>query len=114
MREPITPDGMLEVRCCCVPEKLLGYLPNQLGDWGVFPLKGVADWVPSERLSLWDSDKQIRIPIARFRPHPTRGSPDRYAYKAEGITLDELKKVVGFVPLRIRVDSVSTKRSRRD
>ncbi len=82
----------LEVRCCCQPKKLLGTLPVpdrvQPGQCIVFPrLQHSADSNPRDR---------IMLPVATFWQ---RHKGYRLALKAEGVTLDVLRTVIGFEEL---------------
>ena len=77
----------LEVRCCCQPKKLLGTLP--VPDHGLVfpPLQHSADSNPRDR---------VMLPVATFWQ---RHKGYRLALKAEGVTLDVLRTVIGFEEL---------------
>lgn len=75
----------LEVRCCCDASKLLGTLPAPSGDaWEkVFA-------VPSS--TLFGS---LSLPIGQYRPS-VDGDWVR-AYKADGVSIETLRKIPGFI-----------------
>lgn len=79
----------LEVRCCCQPKKLLGTLPVpdrvQHGQCIVFPRL--------QRLAGSNSLDRVMLPVATFWQ---RHKGYCLALKAEGVTLEVLRTLVGF------------------
>jgi len=72
-----------EVRCCCIPERLLGWLdvPEDA--------RREVSFAQFEDGYL----KAVTLPIEMLS---TPGRPGYWAIKAEGMTIDELRKIPGF------------------
>lgn len=107
---------LMEVRCCCRPAKLLGYLPEpSSGNFWVFPLRydvrtfglgesavDVRELDPSVKLEVHYFDRRaVDMPpelaaAARVAPLKAKGRSG-FAYKAEGMTLEELRRIPGFM-----------------
>lgn len=89
-----------EVRCCCQPEKLLGWVDAPEGASHV----RLVELSPAPRFAVGDhrdpapvpNPPAIELPIATMY-HALDNFPTR-AVKAEGWTKEELKKFCGFVP----------------
>jgi hypothetical protein len=81
---------MLEVRCCCEPEKLLGYLTAD-SDWQSVRYYD-PDYQRSYKKDSIEMPKIFSLPIRTFY---NRG---RYyqAIDAHGITIEQLRKIPGF------------------
>lgn len=87
----------LEVRCCCQPTKLLGWL--EIGNY--LPHHPLPRFIRFPALSSMRrsalSFPYIELPIEMFHTamdeEPMREYP---AIKAEGVTLDQLKTLHGF------------------
>jgi hypothetical protein len=86
----------LEVRCCCQPEKLLGWIDAQPNRECVKLLKLAPLRWPWEMIeTTQDTVEMIVLPIVRF----VNESGYKYlAIKAEGRTMDELKQYRSFIP----------------
>jgi hypothetical protein len=97
----------LYVRCCCQPQKILGTLPAPRNDGPsvTFAYAELTETGPATRF--------VSLPLATFMEAPILSdealislSPEAQrsmihrerAYKAEGMTIDELKKIPVFVP----------------
>lgn len=82
----------LEVRCCCQPQKLRGWLdvPEHAvknGGVAVFPLRTP----PNAR---WDAPfETVRLEVARM----VKGTKDWLAVKSEDLPLETLRRIHGFV-----------------
>lgn len=85
-----------EVRCCCcAPRKLLGWLdaPEGVNSWQ-WALLQPAPW---NRVTQLD---QVMIPINRIKLPITLisfGDLRYFAIKAEGVEIETLRTIVGFV-----------------
>lgn len=78
-----------EVRCCCTPRKLLGWLevPTLDADRVVFWLRFAMD--------RWeDPPRRIELPIAEFIDERKER---RRAIKAEGVPIELLRRIPGFI-----------------
>lgn len=83
-----------EVRCCCIPQKLLGYLhaPNNVSEWR-WAVKQSMPWTRILHADQMTTPiTHIKLPIALIylgeRCYP--------AIKAEGVEIDTLRNIVGF------------------
>lgn len=91
---------MMEVRCCCQPKKLMGYLPvdseTLRGDKNqrVFQKKSVLrqEWLRGGNVLLTTYDT-VTLPIAQI---VLEDGSSHFAIKAEGMKLEELRELVGF------------------
>jgi len=90
----------MEVRCCCQPKKLLGTVevPNgtKANDLLVFPLMTMMDvhWgAPYESPEVGVSLDTLRLQCKTFVPQGRSGYP---AVKAEGVSLDTLRRIPSF------------------
>lgn len=86
---------MLEVRCCCQPQKLLGHIDVSDSEfWHKrvrrVKLRPVSDFVASSPDDVFADI--ISLPIQQF----TQGKNMRYAVKAEGYSAEDLRNVQGF------------------
>lgn len=96
----------LNVRCCCQPQKILGTLPAPANDAPVKLFLQHQDQIGLSR-------RYVSLPIAVFAEVPCLTdealddlSPEvlrsmvyrERAYKAEGMTIEQLKQIPGFVP----------------
>lgn len=97
---------ILEVRCCCVPEKLLGWLPvsdlqYEAGVMLDFVLRTpmqISAFVESST-PVQDDLQLLRLPIA-WMNHPQRG---RFlAIKSEETPIEKLRLIPGFRERRRR------------
>lgn len=82
---------VLEVRCCCQPRKVLGWLEvpehrAQAGERASFPL--TATWRPG-RVLLPES---VTLPVATVMEYGHAWP----ALKAEGVTIERLRRIQGF------------------
>ncbi len=90
--------GELEVRCCCQPQKLLGFITVEPG--ATFVQRALIVDPPSGFASMFSvapvaCEKQVRLPVQEIYTDTGR----RYrAVKAEGVSLDVLLRVPGFRP----------------
>lgn len=80
--------GMIEVRCCCRPQKLLGWVPV------AYTSNGVA------RMRLSSSDAILELPVQAYHSPDTRSETftfiTRLAVKSEETPLEVLRLVRGF------------------
>lgn len=87
------PDGqapahLIEVRCCCQPQKLLGWMPKVSG-----PVITLLGKVKMSRYGI--EQVTYALPVVRI----THSLGDSYlAIKAEGMTIEQLKKYPFFIP----------------
>lgn len=92
----------LEVRCCCNPEKLLGYLPvvrRSIG-YANFQKKTnylfFKDWADVDSINL----ETVTFPIDKITFSKNRNgeiiSETKLAIKAEGMELEDLRNISGF------------------
>lgn len=84
-----------EVRCCCTPQKLLGWLeaPEGVREWN-WPLSEPMPW---NRITQLD---QMTLPVNRISLPiaPIFINGRQYlAVKAEGVEIETLRNVVGFI-----------------
>jgi len=83
---------MMEVRCCCQPEKLLGYLPAD-------PSYHNASWIKRFEYSATAVQTEtigynrVTLPIETI---DIPGKPLHRAIKAEGMTIKDLEKLSGW------------------
>jgi hypothetical protein len=85
-----------EVRCCCQPKKLLGWLdiPAVSGNSVVLALSSTCTWDPAAAdITVGDAVRTVTLPIATIAV-PGRGS--YRAIKAEGVSMEVLRQVRGF------------------
>lgn len=88
-----------EVRCCCRPEKLLGWLPAPEGArecrWAIVDesIRNVVIGPREAVAAIAVPVRQLRLPIMRVTPF-SGASYD--AIKAEGVTIEELRQLHGF------------------
>jgi hypothetical protein len=97
---------LMEVRCCCRPEKLLGYLPA--------PHDGQTHGIFAARLTLQPRDpmqpiaalvdfEQVRMDVLPFAMPDSDSmlTPPSWrtsmAYRADGVDLDTLLRIPGFM-----------------
>jgi len=110
------PDRHLEVRCCCQPRKLLGWLPVPIG---VQPGPGVEVMFtveqPRVELEGLRFDERVRVrhipgrrvtlPMAEWR----EGSePRRLAFKSEETPVEDLRRIPGFSEHDVKNSGVIT------
>lgn len=88
---------LLEVRCCCKPQKLLGWLPKP-DCWTGASIR----LRPVSSTSVLDSHHEeyritqtIVLPVTRISHS---GIPSYLAIKAEGMELTDLIQISGFIP----------------
>lgn len=86
----------LEVRCCCQPNKLLGWL--EIGNFlPHHPLPRTVRFPKLSSMQRTESFTYIELPIVMFHTAmdeiPMREYP---ALKAEGMTVEQLKTLQGF------------------
>jgi hypothetical protein len=82
----------LEVRCCCQPRKVLGWLEvpeHQVREGNSVRFTIPPTWRP-ERVLLADT---IALPVATI----TEYGRDWLAFKAEGAPVERLRKLPGFM-----------------
>jgi hypothetical protein len=109
----VRPSRWLEVRCCCQPQLLLGWLP--VPDACELRVGEVCRYVAHERLHRWPvrdgqlSIEQVRRSTAEVVAFeirewhgpdlPVAGGPwsTRLALRAEGVELDTLRRIRVFV-----------------
>ena len=88
----------LEVRCCCQPHKLLGYLPVNdyilKRGYAVWPIRSCS-YLSAVKDAITEDTKfeVITLPIETIRYQ----GRSYQAYKAEGKTVEELSRISGFV-----------------
>ena len=90
----------LEVRCCCVPNKLLGWLdwPERAGEVWRFNLLSEIPKMPIEEMPIEIPNETVILTVARYQ-EPVTGR--RYlAIKSEDVPLERLRKIPGFVENR--------------
>jgi hypothetical protein len=105
----------VEVRCCCTPNKVLGYLPVpgalEVGKRVVFVLDTARSdaWVLGLRLEVPETFPTITFEVARWSESRIRELPaigvvgfelertGGLALKHENVTLEELRRIDGFV-----------------
>jgi len=96
----------LEVRCCCQPQKLLGWLPApddvQIGQVIRFQVRP-ARWVFARKSSVPDATPQyepvdtIALPVASLGAGYLNGEPiTRLAFKSEETPIERLRLIPGF------------------
>jgi hypothetical protein len=82
---------MMEVRCCCAPKKLLGYLPvpddTTVGQARTFPFKR-----PVTIQECAVEKTRVTLLVWWFEDRGDR----HLALRGEGLTLEQLRNVVGF------------------
>lgn len=88
----------MEVRCCCVPQKLMGWLhwPNRAQTVMNFTLLNRVPFAPDERAAPLNSRTEfVTLKISHYY-YPESG---RYheAIKAEGVPIEKLRRIRGFV-----------------
>lgn len=84
---------MMEVRCCCRPQKLLGWLPVAEGQRQVQylvrePMRVNINATEEQRTRL------ITLPVAEF--HPAAGGAPYFALKSEETPLEDLRLLPSF------------------
>ncbi|HEV8474576.1 MAG TPA: hypothetical protein VGR82_17495 [Methylomirabilota bacterium] len=109
------PDRVLEVRCCCQPRRLLGWLPVPSNVQHPRPGVEVTFLVDQARVELEsfspfsrghaafdDLPRRVRhIPARRVTLRMAEWGDGeletRLAYKSEETSLEDLRKIVGFI-----------------
>lgn len=81
MSEPICPDGMMEVRCCCVPKKLLGWLP------------ALTKGAPIFRFCTYPDYRIIELTVATI---VMEDRTSHRAYKSDETPLEVLRTIRGW------------------
>lgn len=91
----------LEVRCCCTPRKLLGWIDvpdRSLAPYIRFcplPAPSVADFVRAE--NVMRSGDVVTLSVAQYEYAPDRRTTRPYfALKAEGVPIETLRLLRGF------------------
>lgn len=89
---------MVEVRCCCQPKKLLGYVevPEDAvrsGNTYMFPVRAVVEHlIPNDSLAVIKTEV-VNLPIAELFTNGGR----RLAFKSEETPIETLRRIPGFV-----------------
>lgn len=99
----------MEVRCCCTPNKLLGTLPvaDAVFRGGVnsvdFILVGVPRLgLPSSMITMEIAEWQCHVSVDEYLAdslfsRPTRVAESGAALKHEGVTIETLRRIPGFI-----------------
>lgn len=93
----------LEVRCCCQPQKLLGWLivPDHVRDGSVVSfVVSPAHWVREtlDSAPSFQPADRIDLPVATFGTYTQDGAPvRRRALKSEEIPIARLRRIPGFI-----------------
>lgn len=101
--------GLLDVRCCCQPQKLLGWLPAPEGGRSRrfvlrSPYPSGQRWTDGAEEPTAIPINEVRLDVCEFFDAPKNGDGSRppwrdtqEAYKAEGVPLETLRLIPGFI-----------------
>lgn len=90
-------NGYLEIRCCCRPDKLIGYLPDDgtpVGGRRTFAV-GQLHLVMCAPDAERPKFNTIRLSVDQMNDE-LRGS--RRAWKSDGHDLDMIRRIIGLLP----------------
>lgn len=91
--------AMMEVRCCCHPKKLLGWVPVPKQPVIVIPARVVALWAEGELQPETVVIQQYELRVEQFNQlFPDGNMRSYYALKAEDVPIEVLRSSLpGFI-----------------
>lgn len=89
----------IEVRCCCSPKKLLGWVHLPQGAWDrriCLPMRATAPAQFDRHLSGFAPEEVGQVTLSFARLDPGNGDESYLCLKAEGLSIETLRKLACF------------------